>query len=94
MRNGKWSHTEDTETQKSLHVFTRIYTEKFSRKGAKGAERYVLLFLCQNKIFKQNSQKNTEFCSACFCEGLRRLRETITLRTVHYYLLLPHYSLI
>ncbi len=23
----------------------------------------------------------TEFCSACFCESLRRLRETIPLRT-------------
>ena len=29
----------------------------------------------------QKSQKYTEFCSACFCGCLRRLRETITLRT-------------
>ncbi len=37
-------------TQNWLHAFTRIYTEKFSRKGAKGAERYVLLFLCQKSL--------------------------------------------
>ena len=35
---------------------------------------------CQ-KNCTQKSQKYTEFCSACFRESLRRLRETITLRT-------------
>ena len=86
-----YSHTDSRNTQKRLHVSSRIYTEKFSRKGAKGAERYVLLFLCQNKIF---THRNTEFWSVSFRESLRRLRETIPLRMVHYYLLLPHYSLI
>ena len=32
------------------------------------------------KSSTQKSQKTTEFCSACLCESLRRLRETITLR--------------
>ncbi len=32
-------------------------------------------------VFTRNARNDTEFCSACFCEGLRRLRETITLRT-------------
>ena len=69
-------------TQNLLHGFTRIYTEKFSRKGAKGAERYVLLFLCQNKIFTRKAQKYTEtLLRMLFCESLRRLRETIPLRT-------------
>ena len=58
MGNGLTQKTR--KTQKNLHVFTRIYTEKISRKGAKGAERYVLLFLCQ-KSCTQNSQKYTEF---------------------------------
>ena len=43
----KVAHRTHGMTQNWFHVFTRIYTEKFSRKGAKGAERYVLLFLCQ-----------------------------------------------
>ena len=32
------------------------------------------------KSCTQKSQKTTEFCSACLCKSLRRLRETITLR--------------
>ena len=67
-------------TQNRLHVFTRIYTEKFSRKGAKGAERYVLLFLCQ-KSCTQKSRKYTEtLLSMLFRESLRLLRETTTRR--------------
>ena len=38
----------------------------FSRKGAKGAKRYVLLFLCQKYSFTQNSQKYTEFAPQVF----------------------------
>ena len=72
--------------QNSLH--TQKYTEFahsfFRQKNirtyfyfhAMGAELYVLLFLCQNSC----AQKTTEFCSACLCESLRRLRETLTLR--------------
>ena len=30
--------------------------------------------------YLHTAQRYTEFCSACFCESLRRLRETITLR--------------
>ena len=95
-----------------LRRFLDIRTEEhilFSRKGAKGAKRYVLLYFCQkyctqttqnhadawrnfaplrekNMFFCQKSlhtesTKTHRICSACFCESLRRLRETITLRT-------------
>ena len=52
-----FSHRTHGMTQNWLHVFTRIYTENVSRKGAKGAERYVLLFLCQ-------TQNSVSFCAS------------------------------
>ena len=78
MGNGLTQKTR--KTQKSLHVFTRIYTEKISRKGAKGAERYVLLFLCQKSLHTEITEIH-RILLRMFCGCLRRLREIITLRT-------------
>ena len=52
-----------------------VLCEKTSHaKAQRDAECYVLLFLCQKSLHR-NTQK---LCSACFCESLRHLRETIT----------------
>ena len=42
-------------TQNWLHVFTRIYTEKFSRKGAKG-RRSICTFVLMSKIVAHRTE--------------------------------------
>ena len=66
-------------TQNCLHVFTRIYTEKrlTQRRKGRGA---LCPFVLMSKIVAHT--ENHRICSVCFCESLRRLRETITLRKV------------
>jgi len=75
-------HTELTELHRIgstyLHVSTR---KKFSREGAKDAEQYVLLFLCQKSLHTESTEIHRILLRMLFCESLRRLRETIPLRT-------------
>ena len=63
VENGLTQKTRNT--QNWLHVFTRIYTEKFSRKGAKGAERYVLLFFCQKSLHADTAELRRRFAPLC-----------------------------
>ena len=58
-----FSHRTHGMTQNWLHVFTRIYTEKFSREGAKGAEQFVLLFLCQKSLHTEITEIHRNFAS-------------------------------
>jgi len=79
------AHGNPRNTQKILHGFTRIYTEKFSRKGAKDGEFCSQIFRQKNRrtyfYFHTELTKYTEtLLRMLFCESLRRLRETIPLR--------------
>ena len=48
----------------------------------------------REKYYTRKAQKYTEFWSVSFCESLRRLRETIPPRMVHYYLLPTTYYIV
>ena len=74
-----FSHRTHGMTQNWLHVFTRIYTEKFSRKGAKGRGT-ICTFVLMSKIVAHRQKYTETLIRKLFCESLRRLRETIPLR--------------
>ena len=72
-------HTETHGmTQNWFHGFTRIYTEKCLTQRRKGRGA-LCTFVLMPKIVAYRNHRNTQkLCSACFCESLRHLRETIT----------------
>ena len=75
----------DTELAPRIYTYLhgKILTQR--RKGRGALCPFVLM---SKTVAHRKSQKNTEtLLRMLFCESLRRLRETIPRRLVHYYLL-------
>jgi len=81
--HAEWEMVSHRRHGKHRKVSTYLHVSTRKKSHAKAQRARSVMSFCsyvKNRC-TQISQKYTEFCSACFCEGLRRLRETITLRT-------------
>ena len=59
------AHGKHRNTQKSLHGFTRIYTEKRLTQRRKGTRSVMSFCSYVQKSLHTESTEHTEFCSAC-----------------------------